>query len=105
VLLPRLISHQASIAPSTPSVSFEDAVATAEDALTGTYNGHPAEIKYFLKDDGSAVLVHSFQVQNEETGSWYLAYVDAHSNSLVSVTDFVAKATVSHVHVQLITRS
>ncbi|KAJ7918189.1 Fungalysin metallopeptidase-domain-containing protein [Mycena leptocephala] len=82
-----------SIAPSTPSVSFEDAVATAEDALTGTYNGHPAEIKYFLKDDGSAVLVHSFQVQNEETGSWYLAYVDAHSNSLVSVTDFVAKAT------------
>ncbi|KAJ6571056.1 Fungalysin metallopeptidase-domain-containing protein [Mycena capillaripes] len=82
-----------SIAPSTPSVTFEDAVATAEDALGGTYNGHPAEIKYFVKEDNSAALVHAFQVQNIETGAWYLAYVDAHANKLVSVTDFVAKAS------------
>lgn len=77
------------------SVSFEDAVSTAEDALDGTYNGHPADIKYFVKEDNSAVLVHAFQVQNEATGTWYLAYVDAHANKLVSVTDFVAKASVS----------
>ncbi|KAJ6537031.1 Fungalysin metallopeptidase-domain-containing protein [Mycena capillaripes] len=84
-----------SIAASEPTVSFEDAVATAEDVLDGTYNEHPAEIKYFAKDDGSAVLVHAFQVQNEAAGTWYLAYVDAHANTLVSVTDFVAKASVS----------
>ncbi|KAF7348902.1 Extracellular metalloproteinase [Mycena venus] len=82
-----------SIAASEPTVSFEDAVATAEDALDGTYNGHPAEIKYFAKDSGSAVLVYAFQVQNEAAGTWYLAYVDAHANTLVSVTDFVAKAS------------
>ncbi|KAJ7852815.1 Fungalysin metallopeptidase-domain-containing protein [Mycena olivaceomarginata] len=82
-----------SIAPSTASVSFEDAVSTAEDALDGTYNGHPADIKYFVKEDNSVVLVHAFQVQNEATGTWYLAYVDAHANKLVSVTDFVAKAS------------
>ncbi|KAJ7469053.1 Fungalysin metallopeptidase-domain-containing protein [Mycena latifolia] len=82
-----------SIAASTPSVSFEDAVTTAEDALGGTYNGHPPEVQYFAKDDGSVALVHGFQVQNEEAGLWYEAFVDAHSNELVSVVDFVAKAS------------
>ncbi|KAJ7703689.1 Fungalysin metallopeptidase-domain-containing protein [Mycena rosella] len=82
-----------SIAPSTPAVSFEDAVATAEDALGGTYNGHPAEVKYFAKEDGSAALVHAFQVQNTESGSWYEAFVDAHSNELLSVVDYVAQAS------------
>ncbi|KAF7335729.1 Extracellular metalloproteinase mep [Mycena venus] len=82
-----------SIAPSTATVSFEDAVATAENALDGTYNGHPAAIKYFVQEDNTAVLTHAFQVRNEEAGTWYLAYVDAHTNKLVSVTDFVAKAS------------
>ncbi|KAJ7175170.1 Fungalysin metallopeptidase-domain-containing protein [Mycena crocata] len=82
-----------SIASSTPSVAFEDAVAVAEEALGGTYNGHPAEIKYFAKDDGSAALVHSFQVRNADEGIWYQALVDAHSNELLSVVDFVSKAS------------
>ncbi|KAJ7671777.1 Fungalysin metallopeptidase-domain-containing protein [Mycena rosella] len=82
-----------SIAPSAPSISFEDAVTTAEAALDGTYNGHPADIQYFTKDDNTAILVHAFQVQNQEAGTWYLAYVDAHANTLVSVSDFVAKAS------------
>ncbi|KAJ6626700.1 Fungalysin metallopeptidase-domain-containing protein [Mycena sp. CBHHK59/15] len=82
-----------SIAPSTPTVSFDEAKAAAEDALGGTYNEHPAEIKYFAKDDGSAALVHAFQVQNTESGAWYEAFVDAHTNELVSVVDFVAKAS------------
>ncbi|KAJ7642499.1 Fungalysin metallopeptidase-domain-containing protein [Mycena polygramma] len=82
-----------SIAASKPSVSFDDAVKTAESALDGTYNGIPADVKYFVQEDGSAVLVHAFQVQNEQAGSHFLAYVDAHANKLVSVTDFVAKAS------------
>ncbi|KAJ7140443.1 Fungalysin metallopeptidase-domain-containing protein [Mycena filopes] len=80
------------IAPSTPSVPFEAAVATAENALGGTYNGHPASTKYFAMDDNSAALVHALQVQNEETGTWYEAYVNAHSNELVSIVDFVSQA-------------
>ncbi|KAK7055720.1 extracellular metallo proteinase mep [Favolaschia claudopus] len=82
-----------SIASSEPSVPFEDAVATAESALAGTYNGQPPQLKYFVKEDKTAVLVHAFQVQNTDAGSWYKAYVDAHTNKLVSVTDFVAKAS------------
>ncbi|KAJ7153206.1 Fungalysin metallopeptidase-domain-containing protein [Mycena filopes] len=81
------------IAPSTPSVPFEAAVTTAENALGGTYNGHPASMKYFAMDDNSAALVHAFQVQNQEAGTWYEAYINAHSNELVSVVDFVSHAS------------
>ncbi|KAJ7153210.1 Fungalysin metallopeptidase-domain-containing protein [Mycena filopes] len=81
------------IAPSTPSVPFEAAVTTAENALGGTYNGHPATMKYFAMDNNSAALVHAFQVQNQDAGSWYEAYVNAHSNELVSVVDFVSQAS------------
>ncbi|KAJ7155138.1 Fungalysin metallopeptidase-domain-containing protein [Mycena filopes] len=82
-----------SIAPSTPTVPFEDAVTTAENALAGTYNNHPASVKYFAMDDNSAALVHAFQVQNHQTGTWYEAFVNAHTNELVSVVDFVAFAS------------
>ena len=52
------------------------------------------QLEYFAKDDDSAVLTHSFQVRNEEAGTWFEAFVDAHTGELVSVTDFVAKASV-----------
>ncbi|KAJ7463307.1 Fungalysin metallopeptidase-domain-containing protein [Mycena latifolia] len=82
------------VASSTPSVSFDDAKATAEAALDGTYLSEiPSTLEYFAKDDGSAVLVHALQVRNEEAGTWYTAFVDAHTNTLVSVIDFVAKAS------------
>lgn len=88
----------AKIASSTPSVSFDDAKKTAETALDGTYLSEiPSTIEYFAKDDGSAVLVHALQIRNEEAGTWYNAFVDAHSNTLVSVTDYVAKASVSRI--------
>jgi extracellular elastinolytic metalloproteinase len=85
----------ASIASSTPAISVDTAVKAAEAALDATYNAHPTELKYVVKEDHSAVLVHSLQVQNEATGAWYEAHVDAHSGALVSAVDFVAKATVS----------
>jgi extracellular elastinolytic metalloproteinase len=49
------------------------------------------------KKDGSAALAHSFQVNNEESGAWYEAFVDAHSGELLSVVDFVAQASVPFV--------
>ena len=85
------------VAASTPSVSVEDAIAAAEKQLSGTYdadNFPEPQLEYFAKDDDSAVLTHSFQVRNEEAGTWFEAFVDAHTGELVSVTDFVAKASV-----------
>ncbi|KAI9434882.1 Fungalysin metallopeptidase-domain-containing protein [Lactarius indigo] len=77
----------------TPTVSLSDAIATAERALDGTHNGHPATLEFLIQPDGTAVLTHVIQIQNERTGTWVEAFVDAHSNKVVSVTDFVAKSS------------
>ncbi|KAI9443780.1 Fungalysin metallopeptidase-domain-containing protein [Lactarius indigo] len=80
-------------ADQTPTVSLSDAIATAEKALDGTHNGHPATLEFLIQPDGSAVLTHVIQIQNEAAGTWVQAFVDAHANKVVSVTDFVAKAS------------
>lgn len=80
-------------APATPSISLENAISIAEVTLDGIYNGQPASIQYIAKEDGSMVLSHSMQIRNEAKGTWYDAFVDAHSGELVHVTDFVAKAS------------
>ncbi|KAI9434880.1 Fungalysin metallopeptidase-domain-containing protein [Lactarius indigo] len=80
-------------ADQTPTVSLSDAIATAEKALDGTHNGHPATLEFLIQPDGSAVLTHVIQIQNERAGTWVQAFVDAHANKVVSVTDFVAKAS------------
>ncbi|KAJ3564164.1 hypothetical protein NP233_g8473 [Leucocoprinus birnbaumii] len=82
-----------SIASSTPSISVQDATSTAEAALDGTYNSHPTSIQYIAKEDGTLILTHAMQIQNEAKGTWYEAFVDAHSGELVHLTDFVAKAS------------
>ncbi|KAI3595093.1 putative extracellular elastinolytic metalloproteinase precursor [Moniliophthora roreri] len=82
-----------NIASSTPSVTLESAIATAEQALSGKFNEHPATLEFLVKDDDSVVLTHVMQIQNEETGTWFEAFVDAHTGELVSITDFVAKAS------------
>ncbi|KAG5638544.1 hypothetical protein H0H81_012045 [Sphagnurus paluster] len=81
------------IAPSTPSLSVEAVIPTAEAALEGKYNGHPATLEYLARPDGSVALTHVVQIQNEETGTWYEAFVDAHSGEVLTVTDFVSDAT------------
>ncbi|KAH9938903.1 uncharacterized protein BXZ73DRAFT_1368, partial [Epithele typhae] len=50
-------------------------------------------LEWVAKDDVSVILAHDFRVRNEDVGTWYKAFVDAHSGELVSVTDFVAKAS------------
>ncbi|KAI0074228.1 hypothetical protein K474DRAFT_1648272 [Panus rudis PR-1116 ss-1] len=85
-----------SIAAPGPSVNVEDAIETAEAALQGKYDARDflaPTMEYVVKEDGSAALTHVFQVRNGQAGTWYEAFVDAHSGELVSVTDFVAKAT------------
>ncbi|KAI9456865.1 Fungalysin metallopeptidase-domain-containing protein [Lactarius psammicola] len=76
-----------------PSVSLADAIATAEETLYGTYNGRPATLEFVVQPNGFAALTHVIQIQNENAGTWYEAFVDAHHNTLLSVTDFVAKAS------------
>ncbi|KAJ7028244.1 Fungalysin metallopeptidase-domain-containing protein [Mycena alexandri] len=81
-----------SVAPSTPTIPLDDAIRTAEAALEGTFNGHPATLEFLAREDGSLALTRVMQIQNEETGVWVEAFVDAHSGELLSITDFVTKA-------------
>ncbi|KAI0692817.1 Fungalysin metallopeptidase-domain-containing protein [Cerioporus squamosus] len=84
------------VAAATPSVSVEDAIAVAEKQLNGKFdadNFPEPQLEYFAKDDGSLVLTRSFQVRNEEASTWFEAFVDAHTGELVSVVDFVSKAS------------
>jgi extracellular elastinolytic metalloproteinase len=90
----RLFYYTESIASSTPTVSLDAAIKTAEHALNGQFNNHPATLGYFAKADGSVVLTHIMQIENKTTGAWLQAFVDAHSGELVSITDFVNKASV-----------
>lgn len=52
-------------------------------------------MQYFAKDTDHVVLTHVIQIQNDETGEWYAAYVDATSGEVVNVVSFVADASVS----------
>ncbi|KAJ7108331.1 Fungalysin metallopeptidase-domain-containing protein [Mycena epipterygia] len=79
--------------PSSPTVSLEDAIAAAEDALHGTFNEHPPTLEFLGLEDGSVRLTHVMQIQNADTAAWLEAFVDAHSGEVLSVTDFVTKAS------------
>ena len=73
---------------------MDEATATAEKALDGTYNGHPTAVQFVVQPNGFAALTYSIQIENDTAATWYEAFVDAHNNTLVSVVDFVAKASV-----------
>ena len=83
-----------NFASTTPSVSVQSAISIAETALGGSFNGHPPAIEFFAMPSGEAVLTHVIQVENEATGAWFEAFVDAHASTLVSVTNFVTQASV-----------
>lgn len=87
------VIHIANIASSLPSVSVDSIIGKVEDSFVATHNGI-SSLEYFVQSDGSIALTHVVQVRNEETNAWYEAFVDAHSGEILSVTDFVAQATV-----------
>jgi len=89
-----------NIASSAPSVSWQSVLPDVEDSLGGRYNNHPASLEYLARPDGSIALTHVLQVRNKTEGTWYEAYVCAHSGDLLSVNDFVAHATYNALPVQ-----
>ncbi len=77
----------------------------AENMLGGTYNKWNSTLEYLVKEDNTAALTHVVQIQNQDTGAWYEAFVDAHSGELLSVTDFVAKASVGSLYLSYVMRA
>lgn len=94
----RSVFFTGTMPSSVPSVTLDDAISTAEETLSGTYNSYPARLEYLALEDGSVALTHAFHIQNDTTGDAFDAFVDAHENRVLSVTDFVARASVSTAH-------
>ena len=90
-----LIVAEDNIASSTPTVEIDSFIADIEAQLDGKFNEWPATLEFVAKQDGSLALTHVVQIQNDKTGAWYEAFIDAHSGDLVHVTDFMTKVTVS----------
>ncbi|KAJ8482472.1 hypothetical protein ONZ45_g14935 [Pleurotus djamor] len=80
-------------AASKPTLALDQAIAKAEQLLDGKHNDHPPTLEFLALQDGSAALTHVIQIQNDETGTWVEAFIDAHTGELRSITDFVAKAS------------
>ena len=87
----------ASIAPSQPTVSWQSVLSNIEELLGGQFNNHPPSLEYLVRPDMSVALTHVLQIQNTTDGTWYEAYICAHTGQLLSVNDFVAHASVSTV--------
>ncbi|KAI0641708.1 Fungalysin metallopeptidase-domain-containing protein [Trametes meyenii] len=85
--------NPSSVPSTTPTISLSTAIAKAESALSGKFNGHPATLEFVAKKDRSLALTHVMQIQDDATGAWFEAFIDAHSGELVQLTDFVAKAS------------
>ncbi|KAG6862518.1 hypothetical protein C0995_000066 [Termitomyces sp. Mi166 len=78
------------IADPIPSLSVQDIIPVAEQTFRGKYNDIPPRLEYLVRGEGSCSLVHVIQIVNEDEGTWFEAFVDAHTGKLLSVTDFVA---------------
>ncbi|KAF8886755.1 Fungalysin metallopeptidase-domain-containing protein, partial [Infundibulicybe gibba] len=82
-----------NIVASIPSLDVQSVILNAENALNGIFNGHAPTLEYLVQSDGSIALTHVVQIQNDSTGTWFEAFIDAHSGEVLSVTDFVAEAS------------
>lgn len=78
-----------SIADSSPTISLETAVSDVEQKLDGMSNDFKS-LKYLVRDDSSVVLTHAIQIHNDGAGTWFEAFVDAHTGELIGIVDFVS---------------
>lgn len=87
--------YAGTVPSSTPSVSVQDAITTAEQTLGGTYDSNrPTSIQYLALEDGSVALTHAIRINVASTVDAYEAFVDAHENKLLSLTSFTARSSV-----------
>ncbi|KAF8068664.1 metallo proteinase 10 [Lyophyllum atratum] len=85
--------NSSKIADSKPTLAIETLIPKVEEALDGKVNGQPPSVEFLVTEDGSVALTFVVQIQNEMTGTWFEAYVCAHTGQILSVTDFVAHAS------------
>lgn len=83
------------IMDSKPTIDVQTIIPKAEQALNGLCIPHTVGLEYLVRPNGSLSLVHAVQIRNDELGTWYEAFVDAHFGDILSVTDFVCQVSAS----------
>lgn len=86
-------SSSERVASTTPSISAQAAIASAEAKLDGKYNGFNTTVEFFAKDNGEVALAHVVQIQNND--HWFETFVDAHTGEILGANDFMSDSTVS----------
>ena len=72
----------------------EDAIITAESSLGVSITNDTASLQYLALSNGSIALAHVVRVHDDERGIAADAFVDAHTNKLISIVNFVTQLTV-----------
>jgi extracellular elastinolytic metalloproteinase len=78
---------------ATPAVSLDEAVTVASQQLGAPKDSFPASMVYVQLPSGEIVLAHQFQLRDDIQSKWYQVSVDANSNTVVSVVDYVQQAS------------
>ena len=81
------------VTSTTPKITAQAAIASAEAKLDAKHNGSPTTIEFFAKDNGEVALAHVVQVENND--HWFETFVDAQTGEILGANDFVSDATVS----------
>ncbi|KAJ3517104.1 hypothetical protein NLJ89_g721 [Agrocybe chaxingu] len=84
----------ARIPSATPTITLEDVLPQiqADFKATKPEDTEPT-LEYLVRSDGSLALTYVVQLRNILAGAAYEVFVDAKSGEVLSVTDFVARAT------------
>ena len=86
-----------------PSTSLTSIISTILGQVGGILNTDIApSLAIHVNPSGSASLIHVVQIKNDDTFTWYEAYIDAHKGSLLSVSDFVSDLSYKVVPIQKI---
>ncbi|KAG8848113.1 hypothetical protein FRB96_001300 [Tulasnella sp. 330] len=79
------------VSSATSKINEPTAIAAAEKALGGTYNDWPVKAEHVYQGTTKARLAYVVQVQNDK--SWFEAFVDAQTGTVINAIDFVAHAS------------
>ncbi|KAJ7749849.1 hypothetical protein DFH07DRAFT_746553, partial [Mycena maculata] len=82
-----------TVASKEPNIHMNAAISIAEQHAGGTHNGHPPKLEYLMQPDDHLALVHVIQIRNDEAGTWYETYIDAHSGQPLFLNDFASHST------------
>jgi extracellular elastinolytic metalloproteinase len=81
------------VATPTPSLSKENAIASAEQKLGGTHNNKVPTLEYYALPNGDMVLTYVVEVQTASGDHTYEAFVDATTGEIRGSHDFVSNAS------------